>query len=548
MSADIPQKYGTLLTAAGKQAIALAIASDTMVNIKYVALGDGAGAEYMPTEEQTDLKRQVYQAEANSITIDPDNPNRIYVELVLPETVGGFTVREAAIKSESGTVIAVGTNPSYYKPVVAEGAATAIGYKFILEVTNASVVTLKIDPSHVYATISYVINAIENHSKQTNVHGGTYEKTPLRLMFRNKDGRCQVGGPLVGDDATPMWWIEEYVRKYGISKWSESVTYSPLPWIVWGSDNMIYIAINPSGPGLSSIGPKDPTSTKGYWISFGGYLAQDFWLLKRLTANLTIHVNRNTGDDATADGTLAKPFKAISTALLYVANNFHLSIYNVTIQVASGVYPEGLNLPLYMTTTGSISIVGDNAVNTIIDCTAISRATALTLGLPSTYTLNNIQVKSSALASVSYSTCVSCSQGVLVFGNVILTNQGVTNGIGLWASGGRVILGMGATPSAHQISITMPAGGAVAINMQGGSRVSQVNNISITGTANTAIAQCTDGSAFDRSPTNLPIVIGVATGRRYAVDTNAIINTFGGGANYFPGTVAGTIGNGGQYV
>lgn len=41
---------------------------------------------------------------------------------------------------------------------------------------------------------------------------------------------------------------------------------------------------------------------------------------------------------------------------------------------------------------------------------------------------------------------------------------------------------------------------------------------------------------------------GSATGKRYDVATNGVINTNGGGATYFPGSVAGTTATGGQYV
>lgn len=40
---------------------------------------------------------------------------------------------------------------------------------------------------------------------------------------------------------------------------------------------------------------------------------------------------------------------------------------------------------------------------------------------------------------------------------------------------------------------------------------------------------------------------GAATGKRYLAELNGVIQTFGGGANYFPGDVAGTIATGGQY-
>jgi hypothetical protein len=41
---------------------------------------------------------------------------------------------------------------------------------------------------------------------------------------------------------------------------------------------------------------------------------------------------------------------------------------------------------------------------------------------------------------------------------------------------------------------------------------------------------------------------GAATGKRYHASLNGVINTFGGGANFFPGNVAGTTASGGQYA
>jgi len=42
--------------------------------------------------------------------------------------------------------------------------------------------------------------------------------------------------------------------------------------------------------------------------------------------------------------------------------------------------------------------------------------------------------------------------------------------------------------------------------------------------------------------------IGAATGKRYTVSVNSVINVNGAGINYFPGTVAGTTATGGEYV
>lgn len=43
-------------------------------------------------------------------------------------------------------------------------------------------------------------------------------------------------------------------------------------------------------------------------------------------------------------------------------------------------------------------------------------------------------------------------------------------------------------------------------------------------------------------------VTGSVTGTRYSANINGTINTFGGGANYFPGTIAGSTATGAQYA
>ena len=41
---------------------------------------------------------------------------------------------------------------------------------------------------------------------------------------------------------------------------------------------------------------------------------------------------------------------------------------------------------------------------------------------------------------------------------------------------------------------------------------------------------------------------GSATGQRYNASQNSVINTYGGGASYFPGNAAGATATGGQYA
>lgn len=122
-----------------------------------------------------------------------------------------------------------------------------------------------------WETLAYYVN------RMLAVGGGvgTYPPTPNRLALRNALGCTQVSDPVEELDAANRRWVWHMIQQHGIAPWRDSVTYDPLPWLVWGSDGMIYVALQPSGPGLANIGPKDPTATAGYWLAFTGYILND---------------------------------------------------------------------------------------------------------------------------------------------------------------------------------------------------------------------------------------------------------------------------------
>jgi hypothetical protein len=64
----------------------------------------------------------------------------------------------------------------------------------------------------------------------------------------------------------------------------------------------------------------------------------------------------------------------------------------------------------------------------------------------------------------------------------------------------------------------------------------------INGVCNT-VCVVSDLSVWSRTSSN-PVITGSVTGKRYSVGNYSTINTRGGGANYFPGDVAGTTSNG----
>lgn len=146
------EQFFTLVTNIGKAKIANANVLGTKVNFATLKIGDSNGTYYEPTETQEDLIHTVWSGNISSISIDPNNPNWIVIDTIIPSDVGGFTIREAGIFDTDGNMVAVAKYPETYKPVAENGATKDLTIEIILEVSNASAVTLKIDPSVMIAT------------------------------------------------------------------------------------------------------------------------------------------------------------------------------------------------------------------------------------------------------------------------------------------------------------------------------------------------------------------------------------------------------------
>lgn len=172
------ENFYTILTNTGKAKLANAQALGTTVQFSSIAVGDGAGNYYEPAESQAALKNEVWRGPINQIKTDSENPNWIIVEVVVPTTTGGFTVREAGIIDSEGDLIALGKYPATYKPALAEGSGKDLYIRMILEVSNASTIMLKIDPAIVLSTRGYVDDSIAEHNTAPLAHGNLpYQKT-----------------------------------------------------------------------------------------------------------------------------------------------------------------------------------------------------------------------------------------------------------------------------------------------------------------------------------------------------------------------------------
>lgn len=208
-------KYFALLTKLGENLIAQATALGTKIELTHMAVGDGGGTLPTPDTNQTKLIAEKRRAAINTLFIDEKNKNQIVAEQIIPESEGGWWIREIGLFDKTGNLIAVANCPETYKPQLAEGSGRTQSIRMVLIVSHTDAVILKIDPSVVLATREYVnteitvldkkIDALSTQNKLdlskkfdkaniSSVKGNDNDKVPSLNLFTTETGKLQPKG------------------------------------------------------------------------------------------------------------------------------------------------------------------------------------------------------------------------------------------------------------------------------------------------------------------------------------------------------------------
>lgn len=153
-------KYYALLTNLGAAKLANAAALGTKLQITHMSVGDGGGTLPTPNASQTALVAEKRRAALNGLSVDAANSSQIIAEQIIPESDGGFWIREIGLFDADGVMIAVANCPETYKPQLQEGSGRTQTVRMILIVNSTDAVTLKIDPAVVLATRKYVDDGV----------------------------------------------------------------------------------------------------------------------------------------------------------------------------------------------------------------------------------------------------------------------------------------------------------------------------------------------------------------------------------------------------
>lgn len=257
--------------------------------------------------------------------------------------------------------------------------------------------------------------------------------------------------------------------------------------------------------------------------------------VQRIATNVTLYV-RTDGSD-TNDGTTntaGGAYKTIAAALSAAARFSN----NSTIIVRLGIPGQYAAPNLFPKTGASFQLIGDtgNPANYgIIGAGAPSQGLITAQGCSvSTF---GIQVYNTGTSNQGL---VALAGGSIQTYSTILSNS---NGTGpahaLAYLGGQIIFNAGTTFSSSCAGMVLASnGGAAAFN----GAISLVNTPNWT-TAGVYATAC--GSITTISGTSFS---GSATGQRYLAELNGVVQSTGGGASFFPGSVAGATTLGGQYA
>ena len=252
------------------------------------------------------------------------------------------------------------------------------------------------------------------------------------------------------------------------------------------------------------------------------------WSREKLAANRTYHVNAATGSDSNTGLTGGTAFASIQKAVDVVAG-IDMAGFSVTINVAAGSY-AGFNCRPIV--GGNVSIIGDEV------------------------TPANVVVAGTADHAVE---CENSPGGVWLIVGLKLTATSIFNGIMVGAGSslqfrnidfGTAIFHMqarngGLCEAVGNYTISAGANRHMSGNTFGTMRV-QGRTVTLTGTP--AFAQYFAEAVSGLVVANGNTYSGSATGPRYSVTLNGVINTASGGASYFPGNSAGAAATGGQYA
>lgn len=262
-----------------------------------------------------------------------------------------------------------------------------------------------------------------------------------------------------------------------------------------------------------------------------GTLATTLQIREKLTADRTYYV-RSDGNDSNTGlvNSSGGAFLTIAAALL-VARALDASTFNVTVQVGNGTWTAPIILPQFIG-SGTFTLQGDTTTPSNVTINTGGSACIVANNISSAWTIRGFKCVSSGF------TQINTLNATIRYGEIEFSTAGTAQ---LYVSNG----------AATQIgACSISGGGGCHAFLEFGGFW---NPLGQTITATTALTYSIAfisafGGATGRCASMTFVNPANVSGPRYTVTLNAVVITNGGGANYFPGSSAGSTATGGEYA
>jgi len=267
--------YNTIPTVVGAAKLRNASLLGQKVDITRVAFGDGDGAEYEPTGQETALKKQVYECPPNRIEEEAGAPTWIELEAVIPHNVGGWYLREVGCFDDEGDLIFIGNLPSSFKPSGEAGVIKDLVFEMVYDAVAANVVQIKIDPNVVIATRKYVDDQDKAHTDASDPHPQYATDDDLTQAMQ------QAGTDLSNLISISQFLPYDETRKYKTGEicYTKDQATNELSYWQWYSNVESLAGKSPLLEANRHVGWSDNTKPF-YWVPYtGGQVGMPFYWL-----------------------------------------------------------------------------------------------------------------------------------------------------------------------------------------------------------------------------------------------------------------------------
>lgn len=128
---ETPPRYRAILTDAGAELEARALAESKGIVLTHIAVGDANNEYIAPSSDATKLVHEVWRNIIERKTVSPDDPNITLLHTMIPAKAGGFWIREVGVfghldsgKDKEADILYVYANHApYYKMLPVDGQA-----------------------------------------------------------------------------------------------------------------------------------------------------------------------------------------------------------------------------------------------------------------------------------------------------------------------------------------------------------------------------------------------------------------------------------------